>query len=48
VLEAQRHLTPADVASVRVDMELSVFRFADTMGPAFKPENLPSATQLAR
>ncbi len=38
--EAQRHLTPADVASVRADMELSVLRFADKMGLAFKPENL--------
>jgi len=46
VLEAQRHRTPAEVASVKADTSLSVFRFADTMGPAFKPENLPFATQF--
>ncbi len=46
VLEAQRHRTPAEVASVKADITLSVFRFADTMGPGFKPENLPFASQF--
>jgi acid phosphatase (class A) len=46
VLEAQRHRTPAEVASVKKDISLSVFRFADTLGPAFKPENLPFASQF--
>lgn len=41
VLDAQRNWTPAMVAAARADEQLSVFRFADVIGPAFKPENLP-------
>lgn len=44
VLDAQRTRTPAEVASAQVDAQISVFRFADVMGPGFKPENLPFAT----
>lgn len=46
VLDAQRDRTPAEIASARADADLSVFRFADVMGPGFKPENLPFATQF--
>lgn len=41
VLDAQRTWTPATVMAARADEQLSVFRFADVIGPAFKPENLP-------
>ena len=34
------------VASALADSRLSVFRFADVIGPAFKPENLPYATKF--
>src|SRR5579859_6116344 len=37
VLDAQRTRTPAEVASARADVQLSVFRFADVMGPGFTP-----------
>ncbi len=43
VMEAQRSWTPAMIAAARADEQLSVFRFADVIGPAFKPENLPFA-----
>ncbi len=46
VLDAQQHLTPAEVASVKADVALSVFRFADVMGPGFKRENLPFASEF--
>jgi acid phosphatase (class A) len=46
VLEAQRHRTPVEVKSVQADVQLSVFRFADVMGTAFKTENLPFTTQF--
>jgi acid phosphatase (class A) len=42
-LAIQRARTPAEVASAQADDEVSVFRFADVMGPGFKPENLPFA-----
>src|SRR5579859_4234018 len=41
VLDAQRNWTPAIVASAQADAQLSVFRFADVIGPGFKPQNLP-------
>lgn len=40
VLDAQRNRTEAEVESARNDNCLSIFRFADVMGPGFKPENL--------
>ncbi|HTW88294.1 MAG TPA: phosphatase PAP2 family protein [Candidatus Binataceae bacterium] len=46
VLDAQRDRTPAAVASARADAYLSVFRFADVMGPGFTPENLPFTKQF--
>jgi acid phosphatase (class A) len=46
VLEAQHRRTPAEVKVARADEERSVFRFATVLGPAFKPENLPFATQF--
>jgi acid phosphatase (class A) len=46
VLDAQRNWTPAIVASAQADAQLSVFRFADVIGPPFKPENLPFATKF--
>lgn len=46
VLDAQRHRTLAEGKSVQADVQLSVFRFADVMGPAFQPENLPFASQF--
>ena len=46
VLDMQRHRTPAEVKSVRADEELSVFRFADVIGPRFTPENLPFAAKF--
>jgi acid phosphatase (class A) len=41
VMDAQRNWTPAILANAQADAQLSVFRFADVIGPAFKPENLP-------
>jgi acid phosphatase (class A) len=40
VLEVQRTRTQAEVRSAQADEELSVFRFADAIGPGFKSENL--------
>jgi len=41
VLDAQRTRTEAEVENAQGDVCLSIFRFADVMGPGFKPENLP-------
>jgi acid phosphatase (class A) len=41
VLDAQRRRTPAEVAGAEADSQLSVFRFADVMGPGFTPAKLP-------
>jgi acid phosphatase (class A) len=46
VLDAQHHRAPAEVKMARADEVRSVFRFATVLGPAFKPENLPFATQF--
>jgi acid phosphatase (class A) len=46
VLAAQQHRTPADAASVKADVQLSVFRFADVMGPGFTAERLPFAAEF--
>jgi acid phosphatase (class A) len=44
VLATQHTRTEAQVKEAEADSEKSVFRFADVMGPGFKPENLPFAT----
>jgi acid phosphatase (class A) len=41
VLDAQRTRTAALAASAQADVQLSVFRFSDVMGPTFQPANLP-------
>lgn len=41
LLQFQRTRTPEKVAAARADMTLSVFRFADVLGPAFNAEKLP-------
>lgn len=46
VMDAQRTWTPAIAASAQADAQLSVFRFADVIGPVFKPENLPFTTKF--
>src|SRR5882757_10767576 len=46
VLDAQRSWTPAMVADAQADAQLSVFRFADVIGPGFKPENLPFTSKF--
>jgi acid phosphatase (class A) len=44
VLAMQHTRTQAQVKEAQADTDESVFRFADVMGPGFKPENLPFAT----
>jgi acid phosphatase (class A) len=44
VLALQRTRSEADVKRAQADDELSVFRYADVMGPGFAPENLPFTT----
>jgi acid phosphatase (class A) len=46
VLDAQRSWTPAMVAGAEADAQLSVFRFADVIGPGFKPQALPFTTKF--
>lgn len=41
VLDAQQTRKEAEVESAQGDVCLSIFRFAEVMGPGFKPENLP-------
>ncbi len=41
MLEAQRHRTRAEAARADADAEISVFRFADVLGPNFTKDNLP-------
>jgi acid phosphatase (class A) len=44
VLAVQRTRTDTDVKRAQADDVLSVFRYADVMGEAFSPQNLPFAT----
>jgi acid phosphatase (class A) len=44
VLAAQSSRTDSEVRSAQADAEQSVFRFADVLGPEFRPENLPFTT----
>lgn len=41
MLELQRQRTPAQAARSAADLEQSVFRFADVLGPGFTAQNLP-------
>lgn len=44
VLQAQTARTAESAVKAEADHERSIFRFADVMGPAFAPANLPFAT----
>ena len=46
VLDAQRTRTPAEIASAQADAQLTIFRFADVIGPGFKSEKLPFTTKF--
>ena len=48
LLALQRGRTAADVADARADQEVSVFRFADVMGPSFTAARLPRTAALAQ
>jgi len=46
VLRAQAARTPDSVAAAKADVLVSVFRFADVLGPAFLSERLPRTDAL--
>jgi acid phosphatase (class A) len=46
VLAAVQSRTDAEIKHAQADDERNVFRFADVMGPNFRSESLPLATQL--
>jgi acid phosphatase (class A) len=46
VLRAQAARTPDSVAAAKADVLVSVFRFADVLGPAFLSERLPRTNEL--
>lgn len=46
VLAAVQSRTDAEIKHAQADDQKIVFRFADVMGPNFRPESLPFATQL--
>jgi acid phosphatase (class A) len=46
VLNVQRTRTPEEVTRAKADVEKSVFRFADVLGPAFNEANLPKTAAL--
>lgn len=46
VLRAQSARTPASMAAAKADVLVSVFRFADVLGPAFSSERLPRTNAL--
>ncbi len=48
VLMAQSARTPSDVERAQADDEISVFRFADVMGPGFAPDNVPFTAAFFR
>lgn len=48
VLELQHGRTASEVAEAQADQEVSVFRFADVMGPEFTARRLPLTAVLAR
>lgn len=48
VLAAQAARTPGQTEYARADAEVSVFRFADVLGPAFRARDLPLTAALFR
>jgi acid phosphatase (class A) len=46
MIDTQKNRTPADVASAQADAELSVFRFADVIGPGFTAAKLTFAAKF--
>lgn len=46
MLELQGRRTPEQAARSAADLEQSVFRFADVMGPKFTVQNLPTAAKF--
>jgi acid phosphatase (class A) len=48
VLGAQAARTPETVAAAKADARVSVFRFADVLGPTFTSDRLPSTELLFR
>jgi len=44
VLDAQRHRDTAVAARAKADAEISIFRFADVLGPQFTGDKLPKLT----
>ncbi len=48
VLVAQAARTPESMAAAKADALVSVFRFADVLGPAFSADQLPRTTALFR
>ena len=46
VLDVQRNRTPEQVARARADVQKSVFRFSDVLGPTFNETNLPKTAAL--
>jgi acid phosphatase (class A) len=48
VLQAQSARTPETIAAAKADALVSVFRFADVLGPAFRSDRLPATTLLFR
>jgi acid phosphatase (class A) len=44
MLDAQRHRTAAQTAQVEADAQITVFRFADVLGPNFTKDKLPKLT----
>jgi acid phosphatase (class A) len=46
VISAVASRSDAEIEHARADDRRSVFRFADVMGPNFRPEDLPVTTQL--
>jgi acid phosphatase (class A) len=46
VLDAQKARTPQSIKQVLADVEVSVFRFADVLGPSFTAVRLPRTQEL--
>ncbi|HZZ44862.1 MAG TPA: phosphatase PAP2 family protein [Tepidisphaeraceae bacterium] len=46
ILKLQRDRTPAQIAQVRIDNDLSVFNFANILGPGFTPERCPKTARF--
>ncbi len=48
VLQVQKTRTPATIAAAQADAQVSVFRFADILGPAFNAGQLPVTSAFFR